>query len=398
MSEMTPRQRLMTALQGKQPDRVPCCPSVTRWTRYHKGCMCPRHLLQTAEEFGFDPIVQYGAYTCSSMSNDYVYSPGGGYSYAASGLYGDLPDVNVDMHVKNTPEHVWYHRTFHTPAGDLTDVMQWARPDVGYGDGPNPHRVEPLVKSALDLDALKYLYAAPRKDMIADIPLMLEEIGDRGLLVGENCTHAGSWGMEVLGPEGMLMASVEDPGLLKAVCRLAQDAHLRNLRAMLEQGIDVIYDSWFQCGPSVGWSVGNYREFFLPLLTEVVALAHEFDALYMYQDDGRMRDIIPSIVQAGVDAISGLQPPDVGDVVLKDVKHQFGSQVALVGGLDPCYTFDMGKPDDARAAVRQAIVDAGHGGGYVVATGEAVSPDTTPETLRAAAQAARDYGVYGRDL
>ena len=139
---MSPRKRLMTALRGGMPDRVPCFPSIIRWIRTHYGCTCPRHQIKLAEEFGLDVIVHYGQYVWQSVSNDYMYAPGGGYSYSAFGLYGDLPDVNVEVQIKNERDHVWYDRTFHTPAGDLHDMIQWARPNVGYGDGPNPHRVE----------------------------------------------------------------------------------------------------------------------------------------------------------------------------------------------------------------------------------------------------------------
>jgi uroporphyrinogen decarboxylase len=398
MSDMTPRERLMTALRGGTPDRVPCFPLIIRWIRYHYGCTCPRHQLKLSEEYGLDSLVKFGQYTWQSVTNDYLYAPGGGYSYAAAGLFGDLPNVAVDLRVENQREHVWFYRTFHTPAGDLSDVIQWARPNIGYGDGPNPHRVEPLVKTSHDLEALSYLYPEPRRDLLADIPLMLEEIGDRAVLATMDTTHAGSWGLESLGPENMLIASITEPELLSRACRLAQDAHLRNLRAMLEAGIQVVWDSWFQCGLSVGWSPKTYQQVFLPLVTEAIALAHDYGAIYIYQDDGKMRDIIPFIVDAGADVLSGLQPPEIGDVALRDVKAQFGHRVALLGGLDPCYTFDLGTPAIVRQAVRQAIADAGAGGGYIIGTGEAIAPATPAESIHAAVEAAREFGVYGRDL
>ncbi len=394
MTEMTPRQRLLTALRRGQPDRVPCFPSIIRWVRYHYGCTCPRHQLRLAEDFGLDALINYGQYTWQSVSNDYVYAPGGGYSYAAAGLYGDLPEVAVELKVKNGAEHVWFERTFHTPAGDLHDVMQWSRPNIGYGDGPNPHRVEPLVKALADLPALKFLYPAPRRDLLADFPLVKAEIGARGLLAAIDCTHAGSWGMEVLGPENQLIASVTEPELLAGVCRLANDVHLRNLRALLDLGLEAVYDSWFQCGPSVGWSPKTYRRIFLPLVQECVALAHEYGAIYIYQDDGKMRDILPLVVEAGADVLSGLQPPEVGDVVLKEAKALYGDKVTLLGGLDPCYTFDRGNPALVREAVRQAIADAGAGGGYVLGTGEAIDPQTPAESIHAAVAAAREFGRY----
>ena len=396
MTSMSTRERLMTAFGRGVPDRVPCHLNLTRWTRYHNGCACPRHLLRTAEEFGLDPLVTWGAYTWQSASNDYVYAPGGGYAYSASGLYGDLPGVNVSLDIENQASQVLVRRRFRTPAGELRDAIQWARPDVGYGDGPNPHRLEPLVKSSRDVEALAFLYPQPRRDLLSDIPLALEDFGERAVLAAFDCTHAGSWGMEPLGPEGMLLASIDDPPLLREVVGLAQRVHIRNLRAMLERGLEVVYDSWFQCGTSVGWSTALYREFFLPLVREATAVAHEYGALYIYQDDGRMLDVIPLAVEAGVDVVSGLQPPPLGDAVLAEVKREFGERVALMGGLDPVYSFDLGDPQRAGEAVRQAIRDAAGGGGYVVGLAEAVDPArTTAQTIRATAEAVRSSGVYG---
>jgi len=394
MSAMSPRQRLLTALRRGRPDRVPCSPHIIRWIRHHWGCTCPDHQAKMADDFGLDLLIQYGAYTWQSVSNDYVYAPGGGYSFNAYALYGDLPDVSVELRVENRPKHVLTYRTFHTPAGELRDVIQWARPDMGYGDGPNPHRVEPLVKSTADLPALGFLFPPPRKDVLADIPLTLERIGERAVVMATDCTHPGCWAMEALGPEGMLTASISEPALLKGVCRLGMDQHLRNLRAMLDRKMDVVWGSWFQAGASTGWSPAAFRELFLPLVKEAVELAHEYGALYVYQDDGKMKHSLPCLVEIGVDAISGLQPPDVGDVVLREVKQQYGKRVALVGGLDPVYTFDMGTPDAVRRAVRQAIDDAAEGGGYILGTAEAIAPETPAESLHAASEAARQFGVY----
>ena len=51
---------------------------------------------------------------------------------------------------------------------------------------------------------------------------MLEEVGDRAVVAAVDCTHAGSWGLEPLGPENMLVASLTDPDLLRGVCQLSR--------------------------------------------------------------------------------------------------------------------------------------------------------------------------------
>ena len=394
---MTHKERLTTTLRGGKPDRIPCWPKMTRWVRYHERCPCPRHQVKTADDFDLDAIVFYPSYIWQSLSNDYVYAPGGGYISNANGLYGDLPGVNVNISIENKKDIAVFKRSFNTPAGVLRDVIEWAKPNAGYGDGPNPHRVEPLVKTTADLEKLEFLHPPPREDLLADLPLLLQDVGERALVAAIDTTHAGSWGMEVLGPESMLEASLTDPDLLAGVCRISQKIHLRNLKALLERGLILVYDSWFQCGPSVGWQPHVFADVFLPLIVETVELVHAYDALFVYQDDGKMKDIIPSLVSAGVDVVAGLQPLPIGDADLASIKKEFGDSVVLCGGLDPVYVFDRGSPAHVEEAVRQAIIDAGDGGRFILSTAEAISPETSEQCIRAAVDTVKRYGVYGRD-
>jgi uroporphyrinogen decarboxylase len=233
---------------------------------------------------------------------------------------------------------------------------------------------------------------------VADIPLLLREVGDRAVVAAYDCANAGGWGLDVLGIEDRLVFSLREPELLRDACRIMQDAHLQNLRAMLEQGIEVVFDSWFQCGLSVGWSPRCFTDIFLPLIAETARLAHEYGAVYIGYDAGKMMATIPLLIEAGVDVIAGLQPPDIGDVVLSEAKARFGDRVALMGGLDPVYLLQWGTPERIRETVKQAIAEGGPGGGYVLHTAMSPDPQTTPECLRAAVQAVHDFGVYGRDL
>ena len=110
--------------------------------------------------------------------------------------------------------------------------------------------------------------------------------------------------------------------------------------------------------------------------------------------DGKMKAIMPHLINAGVDVISGLQPPEVGDIDLRETKKLYGKQAALLGGLDPCYTFDMGNPQLVREAVRQAIADAGPGGAFMLGTAEAIAPQTPEACLWAAIEACQEFGIY----
>ena len=101
-----------------------------------------------------------------------------------------------------------------------------------------------------------------------------------------------------------------------------------------------------------------------------------------------MNGEIEFLVDIGIDCISGLQPKDGGgDVVLSDVKNRYGDSVSLMGGIDPCYTFDLGSVETVRAAAQKAIDDAAQGGGYILAPAKSLQPETPTENAAAVFEA-----------
>ena len=395
MAQMRSKERLLRAISGGIPDRIPVCPNLTRWVRGNEGCSCIRHLYRAHKKFGFDSLLPFYQYTWQTIANDYVYSPSGGFNYSVNGIFGDLGSVNAQIKVTNEKEWVTYERRFLTPAGEISDVIRWARPDMGYGDGPNPHREEPLIKSMNDVEALKFLYPEPRADLTSEIPIIIEDLGDNAVLAALDCVNFGSWGTEVFLPQQMLIASVDQPELLKAVCRIQNDAHLRNLKVFLDKGVRVVFDSWFQCSMSTGWSVDTYKNIFLPLIKEVIDLTHSYGGLYIIHDDGRMKSVLGMLADIGADCISGMQPTEAGgDITLDKAKELYGDKLAFMGGIDPCYTFDMGDIQTVRRETKRAIDEGAQGGGFILGVGEAISPDVPPQLLHEFVAAAKEFGSY----
>ena len=385
-AEMTPRQRIEAAFARQEVDRPPVWPNFIRWIRGNRGCASEIQQLFVGEEFGYDPLIMYGLYLNVPISSDYVYRPD------SIGGYRDLPGVNSEILVASRPDRTVYYRTFETPDGRLTDRIVWALPNKGHGDGPNPHREEPLVKSIDDVAALRHLYPEPRPGCLDELRYFTEMVGHRGVVEYLDGTNAGSWGMESLGPERMLTSAIEDKRLLHAVLDVCGEAHLRNVKAVLESGHKHIAASWFQCGPSTGWSPAHIEEFFLPHIRNSVELARDYGATYRYQDDGKMAEMIPHLVEMGVDVIGGLQPPPLGDCDFAELKREYGDKACLIGGLDPVYTFEFGTPQRVEQAVKRLFEQAEDNRGIIVGTAEAFGPETPVECLHALAESVRRYG------
>ncbi len=377
---MTSRERLLAAIRHQEPDRVPVSPRIGAFLNDYYGHSGWAYELKAAEEFGFDPLIFLG-----SPYPNYVRDP--------RASYEDLEDVRVDLGIERHSDHTLVRRRVETPAGVLTDAFRQYKGGIGYGASPNPHWEERLVKDEGDLEALAFLLPQPSVAAFQPVAEMVQVVGERGLVqvtIESAIDHRAGWAYELV---DMMVAAYENPGFLRALLDLFHQNCLAETRCALEAGVPVIFTPWYFASLSAGWSPRLYREWFVPRIKEQADLIHDMGGLLHFYDDGKMTAILPWLKDCGVDIVSTLTPPPVGDVDLKQAKEMVGDRICLNGNIDLIYVIKMGTPDQIREAVRGAILDAAPGGGFILGTSDSIR-DTEPENVRAYFEAARDYGDY----
>jgi len=65
-----------------------------------------------------------------------------------------------------------------------------------------------------------------------------------------------------------------------------------------------------------------------------------------------------------------------------------------MGNLHTTDVMLFGSVQDVERACRQAIDDAGEGGGFILSTGDQCGRDTPDENIRAMVRVGREYGKY----
>lgn len=378
---MTSKKRLITAISHREPDRVPISPRIGAFLGDYYGHSGWMYELKAAQEFGFDPLIVLG-------------SPYPNYIRQFHGSYEELEHVRVETFTERHPTYTLVRRHIDTPAGPLSDAVKQHKSGIGYGSSPNPHWEERLVKDEADLERLAFLLPTPATAAFEPVAQMVDVVGDRGLVqmtVESAIDHRAGWAYEVV---DMMVATYEQPTFLKALLDLFHRYCLAETRCALDAGVPVIFTPWYFASLSAGWSPNLYRQWFLPYIKEQADLIHDRGGLLHFYDDGKCMPILPWLKEAEVDIISTLAPPPVGDVDLKAAKELVGDRICLNGNIDLIYVIKMGTPEQIREAVRQAMVDAAPGGGFILGTSDSIR-DTEPENVRAYFQAAHDYGVYG---
>jgi hypothetical protein len=340
--------------------------------------------LRAQADLGHDPLIDVN-YELPS----YIHTP-------FCGSYLDLPDVSVEITVENQGGLNVVRRRFRTPAGDLSDVIVMARPNVGYGGSPTPERRENLVKEPRDVDRLRFLLPDPQHFSHTNWREIQEIIGERGILQ----VHPRP-GLEFnrlvtdsLGIANCMIAFYEDRAMFDHLLHIIAGYFERLTRAMCEQGAPIVFVSWHDFGVSAGWSPRIYREAFKPLIKSNVDLVHSYGRLYHYFDHGKIMPILPDIGEMGVDIYSALCPPPVADGDMTEAKRLIAGQTCINGNIDVIYVLQRGMPEQVREVVRQVIVHGAPGGGFILGTSDAVLDGTPQENIDAYFGAAREFGRY----
>jgi len=167
-----------------------------------------------------------------------------------------------------------------------------------------------------------------------------------------------------------LMLLVQNPPRVHDFLDRLVAVHLENLERYLKlvgKYIDIIVfgdDLGMQTGPQI--SPEMYRRFFKPGHSKMWRRAKELaDVKVMLHCCGGVRQLLPDLIDAGLDAINPVQISCRGMEPGK-LKADFGDKLVFWGGgCDTQYILPSGTPDEVRAHVRRNIDIFSKGGGFV---------------------------------
>jgi len=116
------------------------------------------------------------------------------------------------------------------------------------------------------------------------------------------------------------------------------------------------------------------------------------NAKIFFHSCGNVVDLIDDLVEAGVEIINPVQVTAMGDTAA--LKARFGDRVVFWGGIDTQHVMPHGSVNEVEEEVRRRIHDLGPNGGFVLAAVHNIQPDVPPQNIIAMADAARKSGTY----
>jgi hypothetical protein len=229
--------------------------------------------------------------------------------------------------------------------------------------------VEHLLK---DLDDLKAYLQLPDEVFDAEPDLSLfpaaeKEVGDRGIVMVDTddpvCAAAQLFSMDTF----TLIAYTETALFHQLLEKLARPMHVRtNSVAQAFPGhLWRIYGPEYVTEPYLPAPL--FEEYVVTYTKPMVDTIKKHGGYPRIHCHGRIKNVLPSMVAMGADAIDPIEPPPQGDVQLADVRREYGADLVLFGNIEVSDIENL-DPQDFEKVVLKALRDGTHvkGRGFVL--------------------------------
>jgi hypothetical protein len=163
------------------------------------------------------------------------------------------------------------------------------------------------------------------------------------------------------GTENLYINLLTRPPELERLRALIHEFNLRDIEMWTKTAADAIFfmDDW---GSQNGLLIDPraWREFFKPMYKEYCDLIKGAGKKVMFHSDGHIFDIYEDLIDIGVDAVNS----QLFCMDIEDIARRFKGRITFWGEISRQMTLPFGTPDDVRAAVRRVrnALDGGVGG------------------------------------
>jgi uroporphyrinogen decarboxylase len=268
----------------------------------------------------------------------------------------------------------------------------------------------PLADATSVKDIEKHMAAIESYDRPDHLDVGYEELAEKAkalreetdyLLVGFFGGHIFQASQSLRGWDTFLMDLMVSRKFAEALMDHLAEANVRRFARFAEtvgRYVDVVQfedDLGMQDRPLLRPSL--YRQVVKPYHEKLFRFARSHcDAYLLLHTDGAVAPFIPDFIEMGVDIVNPVQVSAAG-MDSKTLKKEFGSEITFWGaGCDTQRVLPFGTPDDVADEVKRRIDDLAPGGGFVLASIHNVQTEVPPENVVAMFETAREYGVYHR--
>jgi len=341
---MNSRQRAITVLNGKIPDRVPL----------------------------FELLIDKSV--INKIKNE--------------GDYADLAEDTLDLVLTNTPSLLYRFKYIDKEKGIFINewgiVRQESKQSVSMPlNGP--------IKSKEDLK--NYKLPDPNDEYrYIELNYLLERFKDKKA-VGMHLHDVFNYPYYLRGMENFLMDTVADKDMARRLIYLTLEHNIVIAKNAIKMGADfiVLGDDY---GTSTGpiFSPRSFEELMLPGLKKIVSEIKKSGGYVIKHCCGNINSLLDMMLESGIDALHPLD--QVAGMNIGKVQKKYGQKITVIGGIDCGELLTNRFPEDVTSETKRLLKTISSKGGHIVSSSNTIHPKVKPENYLAMVETVKEFGKY----
>jgi uroporphyrinogen-III decarboxylase len=366
---MTPRERILSILNGKQPDRVPWCGDLDYWANsLIKRGLKPEGFISSDDYIQWHRELGVGFY-----------------------LQGYFPYRQI---LGNCKVKEWYEgykrfKEIVTPAGSVREC--WEYIPTSFSEGP----IEHFMKSEEDIPVMKYIYENTRFEPDYDFAYRrLQQVGDQGVVL---CYLPKSPFMHLMALEAgvvaVTMAAFTMPVEFQDLLDTMKKAFDQAAQIAVDSPAEVLMIPENLSSEMVGPHFFNlYMRDYQNEWTKRIKEAGKFSFIHI---DGTLGGLLEQEASVGFSVLEALTPYPVGDLKFEDLAGVAGdSKSILWGGIPGVYFTANVSEEEFERHVKYLLSIMVKEPRYVLGVADQVPPDGLESRVRRVVELVDEFGRY----
>ncbi len=382
---MTPRERVLCAINHEEPDRVPLVIGVSNATGIR-----------------MKPYREIKRLSGISAPDKYLYE----WPELGTAEIDEETMVRLRSDVRGVldiePGHILEHNRAREPHSDY--INSWGSGAMEVAPGEWFPGIHPLANASTIDDIERYAGWPDMSDpsRVAHV----KETAQRLANDNRYAIVATPWllfpferAIAMQGMETFLMNMASDPDFARALLEKIAEHCKQLMGRFLEQlgdNVDII-----KIGDDLGtqeslmMSPTMYRQLLKPVHADFISFIKErTSAKVLFHSDGDVAQLIPDFIEIGVDILNPLQTSAGMMADLATLKRRYGKDMVFCGGVDSHRVLPLGTPAEVREEVRRVIGLLAPGGGCMIGAVHTVMNDVPAENVLAMVDAVEEFGHY----
>jgi len=232
-----------------------------------------------------------------------------------------------------------------------------------------------------------------------------DEISTQIAKLDNNCARIGSIGFEALlctlfdlfGMETTMLNMHLEPCLIEASVERIEGFLISTIDEILKREAKNLDFFWwgddFSTQRGMMVSPEMWRKFLKSTYIKVFDLIKSYDVMVWFHSCGTFAPVLGDLVEGGMDVWETVQA-HLADNDPAVLKREYGKYISFFGAINCQKTLPFGSPEDVRKEVRERFRILGKGGGYIAGPDHSIQKNMPWQNIEALFDEARKCGYY----